>query len=153
VQKTSPWTLKPPEAVEKLRDALRTVPSALGFWKLAALLAQDDRCNEAIEALRAGDQLGATNDARERGLYAGLVFLKQGTLEKAETELRTYLKTGSREFQGIAYDMLATLKRGSDVVSAEDLYKASLAVKLREDDLLGQSITLGNLGRLLMYQN
>lgn len=153
IEDVVPWELNSPESTEKLRDALRIAPRALGYWKLAAFLAREGRSKEALEALALGDKIQAPVDLPERSLYAALVFMKSSGNEEAEPELRAFLKTGRRELHGIAYDLLGTIKRDSDVAGAADLYRAAVEAKKRTGDDVGRSISLGNLGRLLLHQN
>ncbi len=143
------------QRLERLAQSDRGVPPSL-FWKLAVLLARAGRIEEALQALRVGDERCTEARPAERWLFGGFVSLRAANDPEAESCLRRFLSgsTPNDRSEAIGFDLLGqVLRRRGDLSGAEDAFECALRSKRKLNDGPGTGVTLGNLGRLLLYQN
>ena len=82
---------KPDEAVAKVREAIKTQPSAHGYAVIGMIYGKQGRAEEALEALNSAEKADPNFDMTY--VYRGNVYAGRGQMAEAATEYRRALRS------------------------------------------------------------
>lgn len=139
--------------VSRLEDS--TDPNM--YWRLAVVLGRkgQDHLPEARRHLQSGDDLTTRDNwPVERLLYGAFISFAEGMYDTAEAELLQFIWHLAPDSidRAVAHDLMGRIfSQKGKPLDAVDWFQTAVRMKRRIGDSVGQSITLGNLGRLCLY--
>lgn len=147
-----PWKDDIDGTIIRINEAMNESSSSILYWQLAVVLARKNLISDAELALKKGDEK-SNGEANIRKLYRAYVQLKQRDWKASEVNIRSFLKSDETPYEtAIAFDLLGQcLKQQNKIDDSIASHLRAIQVKNKIGDLLGCSISLGNVGRTYLY--